>query len=131
MQAQVGDLCFTPDGLAAKGVLLRHLVMPGYEEEGKQIIRWLSENVSRDLYIHVMEQYHPRAHVGKAKRTTGRSGRADLAADLVEPEEKREKVRYAEINRSVSIHEVDSVKALAQSLGLRVLDVAEHGGFNI
>ena len=64
MHEQVGDLCFTPDGLAKKGVLLRHLVMPGYEDEGKHIVQWLAENVSKDLYVHVMEQYHPRAHVG-------------------------------------------------------------------
>lgn len=56
MQAQVGDLCFTSDGIAKKGVLLRHLVMPGFEEEGKQIVKWLAENVSKDLYVHVMEQ---------------------------------------------------------------------------
>jgi putative pyruvate formate lyase activating enzyme len=60
MHAQVGDLCFTPDGIARQGVLLRHLVMPGHEEEGKHIMRWLAENVSKDLYVHVMEQYHPR-----------------------------------------------------------------------
>ncbi|TKA83147.1 hypothetical protein B0A55_00703 [Friedmanniomyces simplex] len=86
MHAQVGDLSFTPDGLAKSGVLLRHLVMPGYEEEGKQIVRWLAENVSRDLYVHVMEQYHPRAHVGKDRRRTKGSGRAsEVANGVVEP----------------------------------------------
>jgi putative pyruvate formate lyase activating enzyme len=56
MHAQVGDLFFTSDGIAKKGVLLRHLVMPGHEDEGKDIVRWLAENVSKDLYVHVMEQ---------------------------------------------------------------------------
>jgi putative pyruvate formate lyase activating enzyme len=68
MHNQVGDLCFTGNGIAKQGVLLRHLVMPGYEEEGKAIVRWLAENVSKDLYIHVMEQHHPPAHVGEEKR---------------------------------------------------------------
>ncbi|EMC91621.1 hypothetical protein BAUCODRAFT_299337 [Baudoinia panamericana UAMH 10762] len=137
MHAQVGDLCFTADGLAKKGVLLRHLVMPGHEDEGKHIVRWLAENVSKDLYVHIMEQYHPRAHVGKPRRTT--SGRArDLVTDIVEPggasadTATNKQVRYEEINRPVSLDEVDRVKTAAREAGLwRLLEVAEHGGFNI
>ncbi|KAJ5690483.1 hypothetical protein N7462_004875 [Penicillium macrosclerotiorum] len=72
MHRQVGDLSFTSDGIAKKGVLLRHLVMPGKEDEGRQIMCWLAENISRDLYIHIMEQYHPDAHVGKKRRVTRR-----------------------------------------------------------
>ena len=64
MHAQVGDLCFTPDGIAKKGLLIRHLVMPGKEDEGEKIMAWLAENVSRDVFVNIMEQYHPRAHVG-------------------------------------------------------------------
>ncbi|KAK3110597.1 hypothetical protein LTR53_014948 [Teratosphaeriaceae sp. CCFEE 6253] len=137
MHAQVGDLCFTPDGLAKSGVLLRHLVMPGYEDEGKQIVRWLAENVSRDLYVHVMEQYHPRAHVGKERRRTA-LGRRERGREAVEAgaigggRELFEQLRYAEINRPVKMEEVESVKKAAQQAGLwRLLDVAEHGGFNI
>lgn len=136
MHKQVGDLCFTSDGIAKKGVLLRHLVMPGYEAEGHAIMRWLSENVSKDLYIHVMEQYHPRAHVGKQKRRTGRNG--DVAAQTVEPggappsESAKNEVRYAEINRAVKLDEVDSVKAAAQQAGLwRFVEVSEKAGFSI
>ncbi|CAK3931965.1 hypothetical protein BTJ68_02172 [Lecanosticta acicola] len=137
MHDQVGDLCFTADGIARKGVLLRHLVMPGYEEEGKQILRWLAENVSKDLYVHIMEQYHPRAHVGKKRRTM--SGRAqDIAAQTVEPgdqpagEKAKAEVRYADINRAVSLDEVDNVKKTAKMSGLwRILDAADQGSFNI
>ncbi len=57
MHAQVGDLCFTADGLAKKGVLVRHLVMPGKEDEGQEIVKWLADNVSNDIYVHIMEQY--------------------------------------------------------------------------
>lgn len=123
MHNQVGDLCFTADGIAKKGVLLRHLVMPGYEEEGKQIVRWLAENVSKDLYVHVMEQYHPRAHVGKKSR--GASGRASkLASDAVgtggQPASASAKkhLRYEEINRAVSLDEVASVRKAAEQVGL-------------
>lgn len=134
MHEQVGDLCFTSDGIAKKGVLLRHLVMPGYEREGEEIVKWLADNVSKDLYVHIMEQYHPRAHVGKAR---GRRGRApDVAAGTVEPggvqadEEAKKDVRYAEINRAVRLDEVGSVKAAAEAAGLwRFVEVSEHGGF--
>ena len=145
MQKQVGDLCFTADGIAKKGVLLRHLVMPGYEEEGKEIVRWLAENVSKDLYIHIMEQYFPRAHVGKEKRSVGRrqsqgdsSSGAASDATVVDPggvsasEAVRNEIRYAEINRAVSLDEVKSVTDAAREAGLwRFVEAAEHGGFNI
>jgi len=133
MHKQVGDLCFTPDGIAKSGVVVRHLVMPGKEEEGKQIVKWLAENVSTDLFVHVMEQYHPRAHVGKEKRTA--MGRAK---DIVEPggekagDQAVKEVRYAEINRPVDLSEVASVRKAAEEAGLwRFVDVAGHGGFNI
>lgn len=122
MHRQVGDLCFTGDGIAKKGVLLRHLVMPGHEEEGQEIVRWLADNVSKDLYIHIMEQYHPRAHVGKQRRVSGR------AKDIVDAPE----LRYADINRAVDLTEVANVKKTAEAAGLwRFVEVAEHGGFNI
>lgn len=139
MHAQVGDLCFTSDGLAKKGVLLRHLVMPGHEEEGKEIVRWLAENVSKDLYVHIMEQYHPRAHVGKEKRRSGPQGRAkDIADGTIEPgglpagEHAKKQVRYEDINRAVSLEEVANVRKVAEQSGLwRFADAAEHGGFNL
>ena len=134
MHRQVGDLCFTSDGIARRGVLLRHLVMPGYGEEGKHIVRWLAENISKDLYVHIMEQYHPRAHVGKGRRRSGRA--EDLAAGTVEPggeladEKAKKDVRYAEINRAATMDEVHSVKAAAENAGLwRFVEVSEHAGF--
>lgn len=137
MHGQVGDLCFTPDGLAKKGVLLRHLVMPGREEEGKRIVQWLAENISKDLYVHVMEQYHPRAHVGKERR--GKTSRAEnVAYGTVEPgglpasSGTKKQIRYEDINRPVKMQEVDSVRDFARQSGLwRFAEAAEHGGFNI
>lgn len=137
MHAQVGDLAFTSDGLARKGVLLRHLVMPGHEDEGKQIVRWLADNVSRDLYVSIMEQYHPRAHVGKPRR--GTSGRAkNVTCSIVEPggqpadPQTQSRIRYEDINRPVSLDEVASVRKIAEGAGLwRFAQAAEHGGFNL
>jgi putative pyruvate formate lyase activating enzyme len=68
MWDQVGDLCFTPDGIAKKGLLVRHLVMPGLEIEGQEIMKWMADNLSRDVFVNIMEQYHPDAHVGKPKQ---------------------------------------------------------------
>jgi putative pyruvate formate lyase activating enzyme len=42
MHRQVGVLRFGSDGLARRGVLVRHLVMPGQQDEGAAIFRWLA-----------------------------------------------------------------------------------------
>jgi putative pyruvate formate lyase activating enzyme len=114
MYRQVGDLCFTGDGLAKRGVLVRHLVMPGYEQEGVHIVGWLAENVGKDTFVHVMEQYRPDAHVGKKNRG------------------KESDVRYEEINRAIGEEEIGVVKRAAKEAGLwRFAEAAKHGGFNI
>lgn len=118
MHGQVGDLCFTGDGVAKKGLLVRHLVMPGMEEEGAEIMRWLAREVGRDVYVNVMEQYRPDAHVGKAVR-----GAKDSEGAAV---------RYAEINRPVSEKEVLRVREVAEEAGLwRFCDPPRHDGFSL
>lgn len=128
MHEQVGDLAFTSDGIAKKGVLLRHLVMPGKEDEGREIMKWLAENVSRDLYVHVMEQYHPDAHVGKKRRIPRRKAAEGEDASAGDAEE----VRYAEINRAVKDEELGSVKDAAVDAGLwRFVEVNEKSMFHL
>ena len=130
MHAQVGDLCFTSDGLAKKGLLVRHLVMPGKEDEGREIVKWLAENISKDVYVHVMEQYHPRAHVGKPRRVS-KSNATDVepGATPLSHETKRD-VRYADLNRAITDHELSSVKDAAMQAGLwRFVEVSEHSAF--
>ncbi|KAI1805241.1 hypothetical protein F4811DRAFT_516382 [Daldinia bambusicola] len=129
MHAQVGDLCFTGDGIAKKGVLVRHLVMPGKEAEGEQIMRYLAQNVSRDIFVNIMEQYRPDAHVGKPKRR-GKKGAAEEGDKEEEREE--EEVRYADINRPVTKEEVSIVRKAAEAVGLwRFCDPPRHDGFAI
>ncbi|KAK2010882.1 radical SAM superfamily protein [Colletotrichum eremochloae] len=121
MQKQVGDLCFTGDGIAKKGLLVRHLVMPGKEAEGQRIMQFLAEEVSKDCFVNIMEQYRPDAHVGKARKRTkdGTEYRGD-------------EVRYNEINRAISGDEVSSVRRAAEAAGLwRFCDPPRHDGFNI
>jgi putative pyruvate formate lyase activating enzyme len=130
MHAQVGDLCFTADGIAKKGVLVRHLVMPGKEDEGREIVKWLAENVSKDIMVHIMDQYHPRAHVGKERR--GKSANVVDAGHVEATSAAKIEVRYADINRPVNQEEVSSVKRAAEEAGLwRFVEPARHGGFNI
>lgn len=121
MQAQVGDLCFTGDGIAKKGVLVRHLVMPGKENEAEKIMQFLAEEVSKDCFVNIMEQYRPNAHVGKPN-TRGRTN----------PDQDTKQVRYGEINRAVSNQEVSSVRVAAEKAGLwRFCDPPRHDGFSI
>ncbi|NOQ65887.1 MAG: radical SAM protein [Desulfobacterales bacterium] len=59
MYQQVGDLVMDDEGVAVKGLLVRHLVMPGSLEETREILRFLAREVSVDTYVNVMDQYRP------------------------------------------------------------------------
>ena len=137
MYAQVGDLCFTPDGLAKRGVLVRHLVMPGKEDEGQEIMRWLGGNISRDIFVNIMEQYHPDAHVGKPTKPSKTSSSFGISKErsITEPGAGPSSpilARYSEINRPVSKQEVSVVRSAAEDAGIwRFCDPVRHDGFNI
>jgi putative pyruvate formate lyase activating enzyme len=68
MHRQVGALKTGPDGIARRGVLVRHLVMPGGLGEAKEIFRWLADEVSPDTYVNIMGQYRPAYQVGSVAR---------------------------------------------------------------
>lgn len=59
MHRQVGDLVIDEHGLARRGLLVRHLVLPGGLAGTAVIAQFLAEEVSRATYINVMAQYHP------------------------------------------------------------------------
>jgi len=59
MQRQVGDLTLDENGIALRGLLVRHLVLPEGLAGTAKIARFLAEEVSRDTYINVMDQYRP------------------------------------------------------------------------
>jgi len=59
MHRQVGDLVMDEKGVALKGLLVRHLVMPGGLDETREILRFLAREVSADTYVNVMDQYRP------------------------------------------------------------------------
>lgn len=58
MQRQVGVLQLDDRGLAFRGVLVRHLVMPNNLAGTAEIARWLAAELSPDTYLNVMPQYH-------------------------------------------------------------------------
>ena len=123
MHAQVGDLCFTPDGIAKRGLLLRHLVMPGKEDEGQEIMRWLGDNISRDIFVNIMEQYHPDAHVGKpsksARTSSGPLSSEKASTDGPDVESSSTtSPRYSEINRPVTKLEISIVRRAAENAGI-------------
>lgn len=59
MHRQVGDLVLDQRGLARRGLLVRHLVMPGALDETRDILRFLVQEISPDTFVNLMPQYRP------------------------------------------------------------------------
>jgi len=59
MHHQVGDLEIDETGIAMKGLIVRHLVMPADVANTREVMRFLAEKVSKDTYVNVMDQYRP------------------------------------------------------------------------
>jgi putative pyruvate formate lyase activating enzyme len=91
MHRQVGDLKIK-DGIATQGLLVRHLVMPNNIAGSIEIIDFLADEISKNTYVNVMEQYRPtfKAH------------------------------NYPEINRHITHEEFDKVYQYAKERGLRL-----------
>ena len=101
MYRQVGDLQFNANGIAQKGLLVRHLVMPSYVDEGKSIMSFLAKEVSKDTYVNIMEQYRPTFVVGKGEKRA-RHGFT----------------KYEEIDRPIESSEHDEIRIHAMQEGL-------------
>jgi putative pyruvate formate lyase activating enzyme len=98
MHEQVGVLRVDEEGLALRGVLVRHLVMPGLVDDTREIMRWLARELSPDTYVNVMDQYCP---AWKA----------------------REDARYVEINRPIGEVEFEQALEHARRAGLWRFDL--------
>ena len=59
MQRQVGDLVFDKKGIAQRGVLVRHLVLPNNVAASAEIAKFLAEEVSKNVFVNIMDQYRP------------------------------------------------------------------------
>jgi putative pyruvate formate lyase activating enzyme len=94
MHRQVGDLQTDEDGLASRGLLVRHLVLPRNLAGTKQIVEFLASEISPNTYLNLMDQYHP----------------AYIAAS------------YPELNRPITRGEYDAAYRIAKQAGLNYLD---------
>jgi putative pyruvate formate lyase activating enzyme len=65
MLNQTGEIEFDEDGIAVKGVIVRHMTLPGCMEDSKNIIKYLHETFGDKIYISIMNQYTPLPHVSK------------------------------------------------------------------
>jgi putative pyruvate formate lyase activating enzyme len=59
MHRQVGDLIIDERGIALRGLLIRHLVLPEGAAGTGEVIRFIAEEISRNTYINIMDQYRP------------------------------------------------------------------------
>jgi len=59
MQRQVGDLNINNQGIALRGLLIRHLVMPDSSENTKRVLKFIKDEVSENAFVNIMAQYHP------------------------------------------------------------------------
>jgi putative pyruvate formate lyase activating enzyme len=94
MHRQVGNLVIDADGLAVRGLLVRHLVLPGGAAGTAAVVRFLAEEISPNTYVNVMAQYHPCHH-----------------AEF-----------YKEIDRPITGGEYQQAIQMARDAGLRRLD---------
>ena len=96
MYRQVGDLKLDENGVARRGLLVRHLVMPGCVEDSRAVLRFLAHQISPVTYINLMDQYRPDHRVDDDS--------------------------YSEINRRITRQEYRVVVDYARQVGLRRLD---------
>ena len=81
---------------ARRGLLIRHLVMPGALDETRAILEWIAREIGPDTYVNLMDQYRPAGKVAGEQ--------------------------YAEINRRLTAAEFRAAQKMAADLGLRRLD---------
>lgn len=65
MHRQVGDLVINSDGIAQRGLLIRHLVLPDDLAGTSEAMKFISEELSPHSYVNVMEQYRPEYKAGE------------------------------------------------------------------
>lgn len=92
----VPDLCaFDLDGMMTRGVIVRHLILPGCTEDSKAVLRYLYETYGDDIYMSIMNQFTPLPQL----RTLADG-------------------KYAELDRRVTDAEYDEVVDFAVDLGI-------------
>lgn len=62
MVKQVGEPIFNEQGILQRGVIVRHLCLPGLKEDSKKVLRYLYTTYHNQIYISIMNQYTPIRH---------------------------------------------------------------------
>ena len=94
MHRQVGDLELNEAGIASRGLLIRHLVMPGYPDETRKVLRHIADTISKNSYVNIMPQYYP----------CGEVLRSDKLGRALRPAEYKEAIDYA---KAVGLQRID------------------------
>jgi putative pyruvate formate lyase activating enzyme len=95
MHRQVGDLLIDESGIAEKGLLVRHLVMPNDVSSTKEVMTFLADKISEDTYVNVMDQYHP-------------CGKATLDPAINRRLTRKEYAEAVRLTRKAGLHRLDS-----------------------
>jgi putative pyruvate formate lyase activating enzyme len=67
MYRQVGNLVIEDNGLARRGLLIRHLVMPEEVAGTRAVMQWIADELSPETYVNLMAQYHPAGKVSRSE----------------------------------------------------------------
>lgn len=59
MYNQVGENEYDENGLIKKGIIIRHLILPNHTENSKKVLKWINENMPKNITVSVMAQYFP------------------------------------------------------------------------
>jgi putative pyruvate formate lyase activating enzyme len=97
MHRQVGDLQLDADGVATRGLLVRHLVLPNGLAGTAEVCRFLSQDISTGTYLNVMAQYRP-------------CFKAFDIPELMRPITREEFAEAVKIARSFGLHRLDRVE---------------------
>ena len=95
MHRQVGDLMMDRQGVAQRGLLVRHLVLPNGLAGTEQIVKFLSEEISADTYLNIMAQYRPCYHASDEPK-------------LIRPITSREHQEAMDITHRYGMYRLDS-----------------------
>jgi putative pyruvate formate lyase activating enzyme len=87
MHRQVGDLVVDEAGIARRGLLIRHLVLPHGLAGTREIMRFIAHKVSPSSYVNIMPQYRPCGRAAEIKELSAPLSHKDYAAALQAAEE--------------------------------------------
>jgi len=99
MYRQVGAPKLDEKGIMKKGLMVRHLILPGETKNSKEVLKWIKENLDEDVFVSIMAQYFPTY----------------LAKDVDKLNRKITKEEYEEIENYV--YELDIKNGYMQDLG--------------